>query len=289
MGWFVGKLLGSGNGLVACIDARRSVTQSTEKSDLEVDLVDVDASVTRLLIENKINAGLQPQQAHRYRQRGDGYLRNQDCEAFITIIAAPSHYFGNDTSAKGFDLRCHYEDLLAWFQGAQHLGPRHHHKTSLLQSAIEKGTLGYQRVEDAASTEFWRLYWEAARVTAPRLELKKSGGKPSRASFAHYRPTDLPPQTKIVHKLRRSGVDLQLAGLGRRVNEVHRTLGGFLEADMVIERASESAVVRIRVPKVEPQMPFAPQRSAVLPGIEAARRLHDWCLKHADAVNELRQ
>jgi hypothetical protein len=287
--WFVQWFFGDDSGLVACIAAKKSVTQSTGESDLEVDLAGADGSVTRMMIENKVGAGLQPQQAERYRQRGEGYMRNGVCSAYWTTIAAPRRYFGSETSNKGFNFRLDYEDLVEWFQEAKHLGNRRDYKIMLLQSAIEKGTLGYQPVEDAAATQFWHLYWETSRSIASVLELKEPGGKPPRSGRAHYLPPDLPAGTKILHKLRRSVVDLQLRGLGPRTNAMHERLQALLEPDMSVTRTSKSAVVRLAVPKIEPQMPFEPQVEDVRTGIEAALRLYEWALRHRSALEQLRE
>ena len=287
--WFVNRFFGDDSGLVACIDAKKSVTQSTGESDLEVDLAGVDGTVTRVMIENKVGAGLQPQQAERYRQRGEGYLRAGDCGAYWTTIAAPRRYFGTKTSRKGFDFRLDYEDLLEWFHQAEELGIRRAYKVLLLRSAIEKGTLGYQPVEDAAATKFWHLYWETSRQVAPGLELKEPGGKPPRSGRVHYLPPDLPVGTKILHKLRRSIVDLQLHGLGPRTNAMNERLQALLESDMSVTRTSKSAVVRLTAPKVEPQMPFGPQAEDVKTGIVAAARLYEWALRHRSVLKQLRE
>src|SRR4051812_5076572 len=67
--WFLRKVSNGQASSGALIGARRSVTESNGESDLEVTLKLPDDSTLRLLIENKVGAGLQPQQAERYRSR----------------------------------------------------------------------------------------------------------------------------------------------------------------------------------------------------------------------------
>lgn len=43
----------------------------------------------RILIENKLDAAFQPQQAERYRTRGDAYLQNGECDRWVTVLLAP--------------------------------------------------------------------------------------------------------------------------------------------------------------------------------------------------------
>src|SRR4051812_47031879 len=75
--------------------ASRSVTHSSGESDLEVDFLSADGVKTRLLIENKVRAGFQLQQAERYHLRGASYIAAGVCAAYHTVIVAPRRYFGD--------------------------------------------------------------------------------------------------------------------------------------------------------------------------------------------------
>ena len=70
---------------------------------------------------------------------------------------------------------------------------------------------------------------------------------------------------------------------------MHERLQALLEPDMSVTRTSKSAVVRLAVPKIEPQMPFEPQVEDVRTGIEAALRLYEWALRHRSALEQLRE
>src|SRR5688572_22073219 len=65
--WFVAQILGGGAVTGELVSARRSVTQSTGESDVEVAFKCDDGREVRFLIENKLNVGFQPLQAERYR------------------------------------------------------------------------------------------------------------------------------------------------------------------------------------------------------------------------------
>lgn len=243
--WFIGKVLGNDARLGELIFAQRSITQSTGESDLEIAFADSSGGTVRFLIENKVNAGFQPQQAERYRKRGDSYVTRKDSSLCHTVIIAPSRYFGGRESTKGFDMRITYEDVHDWFAEAAELGERRKYKLALIQSAIDKGTLGYQPIDDMPVTDFWRAYWLFAREHAAELEMKEPLSKPSRSSFIYFRPPSLPRGTELCHKFSKGHVDLQINGFGNRLNELHRLLGPHLRQDMTPKQAGKSAAIRL--------------------------------------------
>ncbi len=284
--WLVEEALGEASDLGECVGARRSVTHFTGESDLEIDYEDENGVVSRLLIENKVGAGLQPQQAERYRERGDSYLATEKCATYHTIPLAPERYFGEAGFAKGFGARVTYEAVLAWFGSAKELGARRHYKCQMLQSAIEKGTTGWQQVEDEGVTTFWRDYWLLAREHVPELEMAEPKQRASRASFVRFRTPNLPGGARVLHKMRKGFVDLQLRGMGRRVNELDRSFAAHIEEGMAVSQASKSAAVRIEVAVLDMNESVASQQTEVLAALAAARRLATWGQTHADLVAE---
>ena len=278
--WFVKQALGDSVNLGRCMEARRSVSDGSGESDLEISLEQEDGVRTRLLIENKVNAGLQPTQAERYHKRGKSSKARNLCSSYHTVIVAPARYFGESESTKGFGSRVTYETILDWFSNALNLGERRHYKLTLLRSAIEKGTLGYQPVEDAPVTAFWHAYWQVACEYAPRLEMREPDSKPSGASFIYFRPAELGRAFEICHKFTKGRVDLHLKGMGTRMNEVKDVLGSFLEEGMSLKQAAQSAAIRLQVPVLEPTLSVEEQLSDIKLALDAAGRLLDWILAH---------
>jgi hypothetical protein len=275
-GWFVREAFGPDVDFGQCTGARRSITNSTGESDLEIFFSNSKVEKTRLLIENKVNAGFQPLQAERYKERGVGYVSTAQCNSFRTVIVAPARYFGESASLKGFDSRVSYEQILRWFEEAVQLGARRLYKVALLRSAIDKGTLGYQPEEDKPTTGFWKAYWHFALDRAPELEMSEPGAKPSRSSFVHFRPRTLPRSVDIVHKFAFGHVDLHLRGMGKRLNEVRVAARPYLSPDMTVSAAAKSAAIRIKVPKLSVTTPFEAQTSEAERALDAAKLLHAW-------------
>jgi len=271
--WFGEAILGESGGI--CVDAARSVTSSEGESDLEADFRSDDGAVSRLLIENKIGANFQPAQAERYRIRGGRYVANNQCARVFTVLLAPAVYLREGVAAEGFDRFLAYEAVRDWFLEDKSLGVRGKHKAAILTSAIEKGTIGYQMVEDEPVTRFWRQYWELAIREAPELEMRQPPGKASKSGFVTFRPAVL-REARIRHKLSHGNVDLEFAGMGNRLSELRARFGERLESDMSIERTNKSGVVRIRVPRLSTVDPFEDQIENARAGLRAAQRLLAW-------------
>ena len=283
--WFTAHVLGPSFNSGSLLGTWRSVTQSSGESDLEVAFQDQDGRHVRLLIENKVNASLQPRQAERYQERGRSYIENGECVKFCTVLVGPERYFGKGHSLKGFDARVMYEEIRDWFARSQGMGPRKRYKCDLLKAGIEKGTVGYQVVADAPVTEFWRQYWELTLRIAPELEMKEPIGKPARAGFIKFDPVSLPRGVSLVHKLGKGYVDLQFSGMGKRLSELRSKFGDYVEPGMQFKQATKSGAIRVNVPKLHTASAFPPQEDNTRQGLAAAERLLDWFLKYREHWN----
>jgi hypothetical protein len=228
-----------------------------------------------LLIENKVNANLQPQQAKRYGERGQTYLAQGICDEFHTVLVAPERYFGSGESLKGFDGKVTYEAIRDWFQD-QNWGDRQRYKTALLTAAIKKQELGYQPLADAPVTEFWRQYWQFIQAQAPELTMKEPVAKPAGAGFITLSAESLPKGVMLLHKLPHGNVDLQFSGMGERMDELRAKYKGCIDGDMSFAKAAKSGCIRLQVPPINTADSFAQQQEAVRQGVDAARRLLAW-------------
>ncbi len=270
--WFIDQVTKSAVEVKRLLDAQRSVTQSNGESDLEVLLQNANGHQVCVLIENKINAGLQPQQAERYQQRGENYLAQEKCANFYTVIVAPERYFGSDTNLKGFAAKVTYEQIRAWFSN-QDMGDRRRYKELLLESAIGKGITGYQPITDPVVTDFWRQYWELAREYAPELKMREPGAKPAGSNFIEFRQTGLPGDIVVVHKLPSGCVDLQFCGMAEQLSELKNRFGNNVDVDMSFTKAKKSGCIRLYVPSINVARDFVQQKNSILQGVNAARRL----------------
>lgn len=272
--WFTDHAIGRHLGRV--VSACRSVTTANGESDLEVGFEGLAGRRNRLLIENKVGASLQPRQIERYQERARRYVSEGRCEECHLVIVAPSAYFGLATDAIGFDGRVTYESIVEWFEQAESNPGRLQFKHAMLRGAIEKGTIGYQRVEDASLSKFWRDYWAISRQCAPQLEMRMPTGVPARSGFVYFHPVGLPHRISLCHKMVSGCVDLQIKRLGDRANELNQAIRNLLEEGMTIGRAGQSAVVRISVPPLDLAAGAIDQASAIRAGLRGAERLSAW-------------
>lgn len=256
------------------VEAVRSVTDSTGESDLEVHFKKGDGSRLVLMLENKVNAGFQPRQAERYRERGQNYINHGKVDDFITVLLAPIAYFSGDQ--KGFDHRINYETIRAWFEQSDIRSGRKQYKISMLTSAIEKSTHGYQLVADAAVSDFWMAYWRLSLEIAPELNMEEPSNKPAGSSFVYFRQVGLPEGVNLVHKLGHGYFDLQFSGMGDCMAELRARLGDKMTDNMKIVKAAKSASIRLTVPKVSVADALEDQHKAVVTAIEAGKSLLQW-------------
>ena len=262
------------------VDAHRSVTHSTGESDLEVHFESTSGRTT-LLIENKIGAGLQPEQAARYHLRGADHVAKDRCDRFLTVIVAPDDYFADASQMKGFDCRVSYEALMKWYERATFLGPRRLYKLALLQSGIDKATFGYQPDVDTAVTDFFRAYWDIVVSAYADLGMIQPKGRPGGSGRVYFKTPELTAlRTDVAHKTSLGIVDLHLRDRRARMAAVEARLKPLLEPDMQITSAGKSAAVRLHVSALDRTASAINQRLAIEEGLAAARRLQTWATLH---------
>lgn len=256
-------------------EASRSVTDSTGESDLEIVLKNKDDLKFVLMLENKVNVGFQPKQAERYRERGTNYVKQGKIGGFTTVLVAPERYFSGNK--KGFDHRVNYEMLRGWFEKSMLQPGRKDYKISVLTSAIEKSSSGYQMVADASVSAYWRDYWLLTLDIAPEFCMVEPPNKPARSTFIYFDKADLPQGVDLVHKLTHGFFDLQFSGMGDKLHEMRSHYQDKLSSRMKIERTQKSASIRISVPKISVADALEQQKEITISAIESGKALLRWC------------
>ena len=256
------------------IEAKRSVTDSTGESDLEISFKNEDNQVFILMLENKVNASFQKDQLERYIQRGTNYIKNNEVVDFETILVAPKSFHNNET--KGFGFRINYEEIVEYFTNCTSIGMRREYKVLLLNSAIEKSTSGYQMEADASVTNFRKEYWKLSLSQAKELYMDEPTSKPSSSSFIYFRNTDLPKEIDLVHKLTHGYFDLQFKNMGYKLNIMRDKYSNSLNSNMKIVKAAKSASIRIEVPKLSLADSVESQKEKVLICLSEGVAMLEW-------------
>jgi hypothetical protein len=188
--WFVESVTGKSHESIQFVGAWHSIC---DPKDGESDIVVLVNSGGKhaLLLENKINACAQPEQANRYFKRGEQGKAAGEWESFTTCIAAPAQYLENDPEARFYDARVPYERVREWMQ--QHLpnDRRTEWKLKVLTDAIEPNYRSTQKLFDERVTEFFRDYWKFAEQEFPGLGIKRMKRPSANAPWQEFFPREL--------------------------------------------------------------------------------------------------
>ena len=131
--------------------------------------IDIDvtyADGTRLMIENKIDAGysitrMGEDQPVRYRRTIEAY-RDQGSNAH-SVLLAPASYIASTHSSDAFDSCVSYESFIEFFGGGD---------LALLTAAIEQAKTPYEPDPNPATGTFFLDYRQFVRNRFPELILK---------------------------------------------------------------------------------------------------------------------
>jgi hypothetical protein len=186
--------------------AIRSVTTEAGESDVLAIYKGVEPSASRVavLIEDKIRASFQKDQAERYRERGKAGL-NRMWDKYWTCIVCPDKYAGGSA---GFDARVSLEQLRAFFERST--DSRSEFKTLVFAQAIERFSAGGVQVLDEVMTAFRSFYAKLAEDHFGGGEIIWDGPRDAwwGDSWFVFRSASLPRGSFITHKTREGAVHL---------------------------------------------------------------------------------
>jgi hypothetical protein len=220
----------------------------------ESDIVVLYENGHAILVENKIGAIAQKNQAKRYRQRGEKGLLCKSWSSYSTCIIAPNNYLERTADARGYQTHISYEQIRDWF--GSHNTERHQFKRNLMHEAIEQNRRGYTNIPDARVTAFWKDYWDFATLDYPNLGMYQPGNKPANSSFIYFHPEALPGKFQLIHKVDHGFVDLQIANMSQMLDNL---IEMFSDIDIEIVKAGKSIAFRKRLQKMNIYTSFKDQ------------------------------
>lgn len=271
--WFVSMTVRWNLDGLQLVGAWHSVSNEHGESDIVVRANRSDGQRLALLIENKVDAPPQPEQAMRYERRGRAGVTAGDWQEFGTCIVAPKRYLDAATNAAGYQTRMCYEDITEWMRANLPPGRRTEFKCDLILAAIDQQRRGYSPKIDPVVTRFFTEYWEMAESIFPELQFVHSGARPADSTRAEFRPAELRKDTQIFHKILRGCVDLQVSGCGSRIEELSVLNAALLHGGLKFAQATKSAALRIDVPQMDVREDFTSQHDAALAALKAAYKL----------------
>ena len=217
------------------------------ESDLEVVYQRDDGSRFALMIEDKVEAGLQPDQAKRYRLRAERERSRgaySDCQI---VLCAPAFYLGKQSGLDGFDLLISFEQL-ADFLDAGDL--RSKYRAALLRKAAGiKKMNAWVREDDPATNAFWNAAYDLACNEFPILEMKRPALTKD-SVWIVFRPRDLPTMPKRVSvelKGKNGHVDLTFANTTAHI--FHPLVKHLIRPGMTVHQTGAAAAIRLTAPE----------------------------------------
>lgn len=295
--WFIDSTIRRELGDVLRVE--HSVFELERESDLEVTFAGLTGDVL-FLVENKIDAQFQTNQAVDYQSRGVEYIRRGKCSEAFTVLLAPERYIAMVKDRHRFDFYLSFEQVIAFFQSQTGMGNRAEYKENVLQKAINKvarlgsgekqpGNSAYQPQEvNEGITQFWEKYWEDITGRYPELLMPKPGIKGPAATFIFFGKPNLPSNVELVHKFVHGCVDIQFHKLGSLSKVFIEYFKERLEPGMTIQPTGKAVVVRIVVPKINPHHFFEDLLDDVRQAQDTAKRLLSWFERqriHLDTFN----
>ncbi len=282
--WFLGQTKFAGLHAFV-LDAYVSKADATGESDLVVvyETPGGDQRVA-LLIEDKVDAPLQLDQAKRYRLRAENEVRRGDYQAWETVLCSPQGYIAAHPEASGFDQHITYE-AIAEFLRSTDAGTRALYRANFIASAALRNANTWTRVDDQDTNVFWNAAYDMACEQFPILELK-----PLRltkdSSWITVRPQIMPTKpvwTYISLKGDRGFADLTFTGVPASSFTVNNPIA--LDAGMTLQQTGKSAAIRIRFDGFRPREPLATSLPKVRMAFTACAVLIEFYIDHRAALD----
>ncbi|MEA4910816.1 hypothetical protein SDC9_21681 [bioreactor metagenome] len=250
--------------------AYRSVTTSgLGETDLQIEFLDEDNKTFYLLIENKIDAPFQEAQYERYLKRATALSEDNS----KVILVAPEGYIKNKNE---FEYHISYEELSRFFENKK--GSRNEYKMEILRLAIEQERRGYQIIKDEQVTAFWKEYYIYVKINIPELEMPDPKSKPSSSSFVYFKSSWVPKNMKLIHKMEKGNLDLELSGQADKYEEIIEKYKENIIEDIEIVVTGKSLVFRTNVPDLNLKNIFEEERDKMEEFISKYNLLKNWFL-----------
>lgn len=225
-----------------------------------------------LLIEDKITAGFQPQQAGRYRNRGKAGKDDGLWDRFLTVLVAPKAYI---PLGHGFDASISFEEIKSWLCLGDPI--RREFKQRRIDEAISKKNATGVQVVDAEMTAFRAAYFDHLQSFNARHGTDFAMRPPKDTYYGDswfiLKSHALPPWSVIRHMASAGNIELTFQDTDY---EKCTGLDELREADMELIRTGkyrQHVTLRLHVPKIVAFNDFQSRQEDVETTLYGAERL----------------
>jgi hypothetical protein len=252
------------------VGAWRSVSNHLGETDLLL-LSEVEGKgLVAILIEDKIDASFQHEQAERYRQRGRQGVADGMWDFFYTCLFCPMKY-APSTDTTTWDCVLTLEQIATHMRATADTDLKSAFLASALQQAVRKFEVG-GFVSDRAATAFWQEYQRICFMDYKDLSMTPLPPVQSRnAVWPRFSVGLLPSDVRLEHKAERGCVDITFQR--RALEDVKAKLWGVLQPGITVERTRPSCALRRSATTLRSSDPFAPQERSVREALDTVRMM----------------
>ena len=223
-----------------------------------------------ILIENKLDADFQPEQAFRYKKRAEKYVAENICDKCHCILISPLEYCANQVE---FDRYISYESIKDYFTSQD--DKRSNFKASIFEIAIEKLRRGYKPTNSETVQKFWHSYWTFKNEYFKDLDMKEPKVVPHKSDWPMLYDKRL-SNVIFYHKLSQGNADATFTKISE--NEKELLLKNIPKWAKYVEH-SKTFSIRKPSKKIDRTLPFKGQIDEVRNGLNDLKQLRDWIIK----------
>ena len=265
------------------------VSQTTDagETDILLQVVEQNGSAISVMIENKIDAQFQPNQAARYQQRGQHGIDEGAWHSFRTCLLAPQAYIDSLAPSHGWDARVALEDIATWNRSSG--TPHDLVLAAICEQAVTKQSRTSASISPTA-TAFWKAYSDLARELLPNLMISRLKANVTAASpWPRFGADRLGEQILLDHKPQQGRIDITCYSTS--VEDVWDIVSGCIPNEAHIlkfnsssDAKGSSSVVRMLVPRLDHLAPFSEQEKHVRVALAAVGRMFPVAMALRDQI-----
>jgi len=233
-----------------------------------------------ILVEDKIDAIPQPDQAKRYQLRAEKMKSSGQYEEVFICIVAPLHYLENDVEK--YPNRISYESLADFLANGT---PRGEYKANMLHLGISRERRHPKPVKNDFVTQFWQDYYESLKSRFSDAIMTYPDLVPINSDWPMISFPEFSGKMRIVHKMAQGNLDLE-TGLSEA--ELRNVLSLWNTESIVVAQTGKSFVLRIPVPQLNRLEEFSDQTEKVMEAFDGIKTFRN-CLKTYGLNQETRK
>lgn len=233
-----------------------------------------DGSTKAILIENKISAPPQPEQAKRYTERGEMGKAEDVWQEYQTCIIAPRRYLGSQTET--YDCHISYEEVMAYFVAGRSSSNRSDYRATMMLEAVKQDRRGYQQKISEKMTAFAFDYWKHVQAHYPNLAMPVPKPRAAGNNWISFLPTEFPKSTEFIHQLSAGFLKVffkQKAADFEAIKAQYQDMSTQFPG-LEVELSAKSVVISVPVESVKPvDITFDAARNNITPTLDIASKL----------------